>query len=108
MMDKQKIYPRSKDRETVYLKNVITDPSIIVGDYTMYNDFVNDPVDVTGSEYWIYSYSYPSSPIKVEIISPSGVASAANAVQGMEKAIITASKRLRIFFIKYTPFVRAM
>lgn len=45
MMDKQKIYPRSKDRETVYLKNVITDPSIIVGDYTMYNDFVNDPVD---------------------------------------------------------------
>ena len=45
MMDKQKIYPRSKDQETVYLKNVITDPSIIVGDYTMYNDFVNDPVD---------------------------------------------------------------
>ncbi len=45
MMDKQKIYPRSKDRETVYLKNVIIDPSIIVGDYTMYNDFVNDPVD---------------------------------------------------------------
>lgn len=34
MMDKQKIYPRSKDQETVYLKNVITDPSIIVGDYT--------------------------------------------------------------------------
>ena len=45
MMDKHKIYPRSKDRETVYLKNVVTDPSIIVGDYTMYNDFVNDPVD---------------------------------------------------------------
>ena len=45
MMDKQKIYPRSQDRETVYLKNVITDPSIIVGDYTMYNDFVKDPVD---------------------------------------------------------------
>ena len=45
MMDKQKIYPRSKDRETIYLKNVATDPSIIVGDYTMYNDFVNDPVD---------------------------------------------------------------
>lgn len=45
MMDKQRIYPRSKNRETVYLKNVVTDPSIIVGDYTMYNDFVNDPVD---------------------------------------------------------------
>ena len=31
------------DRETVYLKNVVTDPGITVGDYTMYNDFVNDP-----------------------------------------------------------------
>ena len=39
----EKIYPRTGDRETVYLKNVVTDPSIIVGDYTMYNDFVNDP-----------------------------------------------------------------
>ncbi|MPM08315.1 Virginiamycin A acetyltransferase [bioreactor metagenome] len=38
-----KIYPRTKDYETVYLKNVITNPNIIVGDYTMYNDFVFDP-----------------------------------------------------------------
>ena len=45
MMNKHKIYPRSKDRETVYLKTVVTDPSIIVGDYTMYNDFVNDPTN---------------------------------------------------------------
>lgn len=45
MTDKQKIYPRSKDRETVYLKNVVMDPGIIVSDYTMYNDFVNAPVD---------------------------------------------------------------
>ena len=37
------IYPRTGDRETVYLKNVVTDPNIIVGDWTMYNDFVNDP-----------------------------------------------------------------
>ena len=44
MMNRQKIYPRSKDWETVYLKHVVNDPSIIVGDYTMYNDFVNDPV----------------------------------------------------------------
>lgn len=35
MMNKLKTYPRSKDRETVYLKNVVTDPSIIVGDYTI-------------------------------------------------------------------------
>lgn len=39
-----RIYPRTGDTQTVYLKNVITDPSITVGAYTMYNDFVNDPV----------------------------------------------------------------
>lgn len=37
------IYPRTGDAQTVYLKNVITKSSISVGDYTMYNDFVNDP-----------------------------------------------------------------
>lgn len=41
--DKQ-IYPRTSDRQTIYLKSVITKPNITVGDYTMYNDFVNDPV----------------------------------------------------------------
>lgn len=44
MVNQQKIYPRTGDRATVYLKNVITDPNIIVGDYTMYNDFVSDPI----------------------------------------------------------------
>lgn len=39
----KQVYPRTGDRQTVYLKNVITDPSISVGEYTMYNDFVNDP-----------------------------------------------------------------
>lgn len=38
-----KIYPRTGDKETIYLKNVITNPNIVVGDYTMYNDFINDP-----------------------------------------------------------------
>ncbi len=37
------IFPRTGDTQTVYLKNVITDADIKVGDYTMYNDFVNDP-----------------------------------------------------------------
>lgn len=40
----KKIYPRTNDRETVYLKNVITNPNITVGDYTIYNDFVSDPI----------------------------------------------------------------
>lgn len=39
-----KIYPRKGDKETIYLKNVITNENITVGDFTMYNDFVNDPV----------------------------------------------------------------
>ena len=43
MPDLKKLYPRTGDKQTVYLKNVITDPAITVGDYTMYNDFVNDP-----------------------------------------------------------------
>ena len=38
-----KIYPRTGDRETVYLKNVIDNPNIQIGDYTIYNDFVHAP-----------------------------------------------------------------
>lgn len=45
MIEKWKIYPRSQGKSTVYLQNVITDPTIEVGDYTMYDDFVNDPRD---------------------------------------------------------------
>lgn len=40
----KQIYPRAGDRQTVYLKHVITNPNITVGDYTMYNDFINDPM----------------------------------------------------------------
>lgn len=40
----EKIYPRTGNNQTIYLKNVITNSNISVGDYTMYNDFVNDPV----------------------------------------------------------------
>lgn len=37
------LYPRTGDTQTIYLKNVITQPNIVIGDYTIYNDFVNDP-----------------------------------------------------------------
>ena len=37
------IYPRSGDKETVYLRDVVTDPGISAGEYTIYNDFVRDP-----------------------------------------------------------------
>ena len=42
-MSEKKVYPRTGDNQTVYLKNVITNPNIEIGDYTMYNDFVQDP-----------------------------------------------------------------
>lgn len=46
----KKIYPRTGDRETVYLKDVITNPNIIAGDFSMYNDFVKDvpPYTIVG------------------------------------------------------------
>ncbi len=42
-ISERKIYPRTGDKETVYLNRVVTNPNISVGEYTMYNDFVNDP-----------------------------------------------------------------
>lgn len=39
------IYPRTGDKETVYLKDVVSNPNIQVGEFTIYNDFVNDPRD---------------------------------------------------------------
>lgn len=44
-MNHNKIYPRTGDRQTVYLKSVVTRPTIEVGDFTVYNDFLNDPKD---------------------------------------------------------------
>jgi len=60
----QKIYPRSKDRETVYLKHVVRNPNIIVGDYTMYNDFVKDPKDFEKNN---VLYQYPVNQDKLII-----------------------------------------
>lgn len=42
-VSEEKIYPRTGDAQTVYLKNVVTGANIEVGAYTMYNDFVHDP-----------------------------------------------------------------
>ena len=43
--DPNKLYPRTGDPQTIYLKNAITRDSVSVGDYTMYNDYVHDPRD---------------------------------------------------------------
>ena len=45
MIPNWKIYPRSQGHSTVYLKNVVDDPAIQVGEYTIYDDFVHDPRD---------------------------------------------------------------
>jgi virginiamycin A acetyltransferase len=58
-----KIYPRD-DHESVYLKNVIRDPNIIVGDYTFYNDFVNDPTQFEKNN---VLYHYPVNSEKLVI-----------------------------------------
>ena len=41
----EKIFPRTGDKQTVYLSSIITNPNIQVGDYTIYNDFVNNPIN---------------------------------------------------------------
>ncbi len=43
--DSKKIYPRTNDFQTVYLKNVIDNPNIEIGEYTIYNDCYHDPRD---------------------------------------------------------------
>ena len=43
--DAARLFPRAGDRQTIYLKNAIQNPRIEVGDFTIYNDFVNDPRD---------------------------------------------------------------
>lgn len=63
-MNSEKIYPRTNDHETVYLKSVVKDPNIIVGDFTMYNDFIHDPRQF---EYNNVLYRYPINHDKLVI-----------------------------------------
>lgn len=60
----EKIFPRTNDTQTVYLKNVIANPNIIVGEYTIYNDFVNDPRDFERNN---VLYHYPINHDKLVI-----------------------------------------
>ena len=60
----KQIYPRTGDKETIYLKHVITNPNITVGDFTMYNDFVNDPMLFEKNN---VLYHYPINHDKLQI-----------------------------------------
>ena len=60
----KQIYPRTGYKETIYLKHVITNPNITVGDFTMYNDFVNDPTLFENNN---VLYHYPINHDKLQI-----------------------------------------
>ena len=64
MSNSKILYPRTGDTQTIYLKNAITDSSITVGDYTMYNDFVNDPRDFEKNN---VLYRYPINGDKLKV-----------------------------------------
>ena len=51
-----KTFPRTNDYQTIYLNTIINNPNIIVGDYTIYNDFVNDPTQFEKNK---VLYHYP-------------------------------------------------
>ena len=61
---KDKIYPRTSDKQTVYLKNVVNNANIEIGDYTMYNDFVQDPIDFQKNN---VLYHYPVNQDKLKV-----------------------------------------
>ncbi len=60
----EKIYPRTGDSQTVYLNAVVSNPNITIGEYTMYNDFVNDPVDFEKNN---VLYHYPINHDKLQM-----------------------------------------
>ncbi len=64
MIPENKIYPRSKDFQTVYLKSVVKGPNIEIGDYTIYNDFEHDPVNFEKNN---VLYHYPINGDKLKI-----------------------------------------
>lgn len=64
MIPQDKIYPRSNDMQTVYLKNVVNNVNIEVGDYTIYNDFVHDPCGFQENN---VLYHYPINGDKLKI-----------------------------------------
>ena len=65
MAEVRKIYLRSGDKKTVYLKNVISNPNIIVGDYTMYHDTIHDPKEFETNNV-LYQYPINRDKLKIE------------------------------------------
>lgn len=70
----KKIYPRTGDKQTVYLKDVLKNPNIEAGEFTFYNDFVNDPRDFEKNN---VLYHYPINGDKLKIGKYCSIASGA-------------------------------
>ena len=60
----EKIYPRPHDKQIVYLRSVIEDPDIEVGEFTIYHDFVNDPRDFEKNNL-LYHYKINHDKLKI-------------------------------------------
>lgn len=61
---RNKIYPRPRDTQIVYLQDVVNGPNIEVGAYTIYNDFVHDPRDFEKNN---VLYHYPVNGDRLKI-----------------------------------------
>lgn len=62
--ESKKIYPRTKDTQTIYLKHVVSADNIEIGEYTIYNDFVHDPREFQKNN---VLYHYPINKDKLMI-----------------------------------------
>ena len=62
--DPNKLYPRTGDRQTIYLKNAVRDPNIEIGDFTIYNNFTQDPANFQKSN---VLYHYPINGDKLTV-----------------------------------------
>ena len=69
-MNPENIYPRTNDHETVYLKNVIKNPNILVGEFTMYNDFVYDCTTIRSTMTNLSLENFVPSPAGQSFCSP--------------------------------------
>ncbi len=57
-MNPDLIYPSEYDHFTVYLKNVVKNPAIEIGDYTILHDFLHDPTEFEKTS---VLYHYPKA-----------------------------------------------
>lgn len=67
------VFPRPNDQHTCHLKEVVTNPNVIIGDYTYYHDFLS-PLDFEKNN---ILYQYPVNNDKLIIGKYCSIASGA-------------------------------